>query len=626
MPVDSTLADPTAEPNTWKATVLDPWVADVSATFATLEAGGSDTANVMAHGAIGDGTSNTIAAVYGTVAAAVAANPTWAPIQGDLTTSNQIDEAAYYAARYAVGNGSVYFPAGNYRKTEPWPLTVYQSIDGDGLNVTFIEDFGSDGITLTWSGVAGENDMHCRVQNLTLRRDASVGTAAAGSGIKFASAGLGVANCVIDRVRVTGYNVAIDAREGEQNSFRRCSIDTCVTGVWIEGSGSGTASNYNRFENCTISGCSYQVRFGSYTYKNLFFQCAFYGATTAAVYAPAALTGCSANAFEDCWWEVNTAENDLRSGVGFLFMRPILADDLPFIVTATYGATATRIIDPLDLSNTGQMMPNFASVSVQHINPNSELNFYAQHGTGHSSHRDGTHITNLVAEGLAAGRSLAMPGWSAGAGEANRLSSGTVTGWTVSGTITGTIADPLGGTAAYRLAVNGQALTNWASGSALTGRTITWQMWAKSNGGRLQIGMGDNVAVDSSKTISLPRNQWQLCHFTYTFPTATGTTLYVFMKGLDAAVDVYWPVMSESATVTAALPYGRDLTAWTQPYEIKGPNHTVHTWGTAAPGSGTWAVGDVVLNTAPAASGTIGWICTTGGSPGTWKTFGAIAA
>lgn len=37
MPVDSTLADPTAEPNTWKATVLDPWVADVSGTIATLE-------------------------------------------------------------------------------------------------------------------------------------------------------------------------------------------------------------------------------------------------------------------------------------------------------------------------------------------------------------------------------------------------------------------------------------------------------------------------------------------------------------------------------------------------------------------------------------------------------------
>jgi hypothetical protein len=42
--------------------------------------------------------------------------------------------------------------------------------------------------------------------------------------------------------------------------------------------------------------------------------------------------------------------------------------------------------------------------------------------------------------------------------------------------------------------------------------------------------------------------------------------------------------------------------------------------------TGTWAVGDIVWNTAPTASGNIGWVCITAGTPGTWKTFGAIAA
>lgn len=48
--------------------------------------------------------------------------------------------------------------------------------------------------------------------------------------------------------------------------------------------------------------------------------------------------------------------------------------------------------------------------------------------------------------------------------------------------------------------------------------------------------------------------------------------------------------------------------------------------GSAAPTAGTYSVGDVVWNTAPAASGTMGWVCTTAGTPGTWKTFGTIAA
>lgn len=46
----------------------------------------------------------------------------------------------------------------------------------------------------------------------------------------------------------------------------------------------------------------------------------------------------------------------------------------------------------------------------------------------------------------------------------------------------------------------------------------------------------------------------------------------------------------------------------------------------AAPTTGTWAVGDIVYNDTPTAGGFIGWVCTTAGTPGTWKTFGAISA
>lgn len=47
--------------------------------------------------------------------------------------------------------------------------------------------------------------------------------------------------------------------------------------------------------------------------------------------------------------------------------------------------------------------------------------------------------------------------------------------------------------------------------------------------------------------------------------------------------------------------------------------------GTAAPVSGTWAQGDIRFNLTPTAGGFIGWVCTAGGTPGTWKTFGAIS-
>jgi hypothetical protein len=48
------------------------------------------------------------------------------------------------------------------------------------------------------------------------------------------------------------------------------------------------------------------------------------------------------------------------------------------------------------------------------------------------------------------------------------------------------------------------------------------------------------------------------------------------------------------------------------------------TTGSAAPISGTWARGDIVYFTSPSAGGKVGVVCTSGGTPGTWKPFGAI--
>jgi hypothetical protein len=49
-------------------------------------------------------------------------------------------------------------------------------------------------------------------------------------------------------------------------------------------------------------------------------------------------------------------------------------------------------------------------------------------------------------------------------------------------------------------------------------------------------------------------------------------------------------------------------------------------YGTAPPAAGTWVQGDIRWNTAPAAGGTPGWVCTTGGTPGTWKAMANVAA
>ena len=47
--------------------------------------------------------------------------------------------------------------------------------------------------------------------------------------------------------------------------------------------------------------------------------------------------------------------------------------------------------------------------------------------------------------------------------------------------------------------------------------------------------------------------------------------------------------------------------------------------GTAPPGSGAYVVGDLMVNSAPAAGEPAGWIVTVAGSPGTWAPFGIVS-
>ncbi len=46
---------------------------------------------------------------------------------------------------------------------------------------------------------------------------------------------------------------------------------------------------------------------------------------------------------------------------------------------------------------------------------------------------------------------------------------------------------------------------------------------------------------------------------------------------------------------------------------------------TAAPTGNTWRRGDVCWNSTPASGAPPGWVCTTGGTPGTWKAMANLA-
>jgi hypothetical protein len=94
-----------------------------------------------------------------------------------------------------------------------------------------------------------------------------------------------------------------------------------------------------------------------------------------------------------------------------------------------------------------------------------------------------------------------------------------------------------------------------------------------------------------------------------------GTVVWEWISSLTISFYIAFPLVNQTMTVSR-LTVVKNHAATGQPNNI--------TWDTAYPSAGNWFVGDIVYNVAPAASANIGWVCTTAGSPGTWKPFGTI--
>ena len=128
MPVDATIPDPSsASDPTWKADHLDPWIADVSGTIATLEAGGSAYAGtafevwVDDYGAVGDGTTDDSDAFAAAYADAVAAQVV---VAGDLPSGRK-------------GGIVIRLGAGQYRITEANAMMGQTAATGLTYGITY---------------------------------------------------------------------------------------------------------------------------------------------------------------------------------------------------------------------------------------------------------------------------------------------------------------------------------------------------------------------------------------------------------------------------------------------------------------------------------------------------------
>lgn len=109
------------------------------------------------------------------------------------------------------------------------------------------------------------------------------------------------------------------------------------------------------------------------------------------------------------------------------------------------------------------------------------------------------------------------------------------------------------------------------------------------------------------------------------FNFITGRIFYDGTTSLDPVIAFSGPYNGSNLTIgLMAIHKGAVAGRW-QPPGYSSSALTRQYYGSATPTTGAWLRGDIVWNTAPSSGGTPGWMCTTSGSPGTWKAMANLA-
>ncbi|AKO91897.1 hypothetical protein BEH_07150 [Priestia filamentosa] len=151
--------------------------------------------------------------------------------------------------------------------------------------------------------------------------------------------------------------------------------------------------------------------------------------------------------------------------------------------------------------------------------------------------------------------------------------------------------------------------------SLIIGRTYTIRALVKKVSGISHVTMVANSGASTSIDYPCQLRQSKSTDFheiSYIF-SATATTAVIRVQNVFSA---------GSATGEFLL----DSVALYEGYSECNPSFetTSKLLSNAAPTSGNWLVGEKVENTNPTAGGYVGWICTSGGTVGTWKGYGLI--
>lgn len=549
------------------------------------------------------------------------------------------DDTAAIQAAIDADQGNVFFPNGVYRTTATINMTGSTvSLYGEGKR--FIEGVASEIlIDHSGTGILISDQAHIGVflQDLRFNRSSTYYTQ--GANVSFDGDGLApsavISHVNMLRVHIQGGNYGLLLRGVIFGAFDYVTINDSENGVVFNGTGDPyPANNVISFSQLSIStATTAAITFQGNAGRNImFFNCDIESCNYTVYFDPATTT--ENVVFDGLWLEDNTKSIVVWAGTQLYFKHIRNANNSGIEIfdrAALETGTATDVFVEGQFGGSTTHYVGASNVNTYNV-ITSNVGGYSYAVTPLTGSRaNGSLIEPAVSGAQIMGTSVMDTVRQSGAFGKNYLVNWDIPGstsWIKTGATTvQTETDPLGGSTAYSWngIVEGARVTPPA---IALGQFYEMVLWAKGAGVILLQNFGRP--------------------FYYNIDTASWTRLVFRVK----ITDILQVMDTMAITLTPNSPNG--IQVWrpgiydvmdaidTRPSVQQGIYEggyidTVYTYGarertniivygTAIPVAGDWLIGDKVMNTAPTAGGVSGWVCTTAGAPGTWKSFGAIAA
>ena len=519
------------------------------------------------------------------------------------------DDTAAIQDALNSGATKVELSAGTYNTTAPIVIPSGISFVGEGQRLSKIKkNHAGDGVTLTnalaYNGleIGGFSVYAVAPHKQT------------GTGIKLTQ----VVRTTFKDINVSDCACGLSMLTCYANSSNNLTIDRCDVGLFLK------TSNHNKFAVTTIisdTGFTGVEMIGT-SYSNNFDTLD----VEYALYPLWLKSGTTSVTFTNYYAEFNTKGARLDSGVKAILFDTVFNSSVELFDTASFAATDVKVYNLVDDFPVGV---GGVSIGGSIGNPGvstTQDDMLFQCGALSAAY----DFSDFSKFGLNAGSYFEWTGEPRkNYVNAQDLSSGTQ--WAGSGAVTVAGLPTLGGVTAYSFAPGAYRVHVISTDAPIANRTFTVCVLVNGPAGaKFVISQTDNVTETRSKTYVLGAGGKRYVFLTTSWGAgSTGPNIaFTIINTGSTTLDFALPCIWESSGPMPLTTRTRSHDGYTSYPIVTFQNfgETVKVFGSAAPAAGSWKVGDVVMHTDPTAAGSIGWVCTAAGTPGTWKTFGAIAA